>query len=58
MSATTIDNVRDAPSIVKEFSADLQAVEPILQNLHKALRGERFFSNYFERSDKVCGRKL
>ena len=36
--AKTIDNVRDAPSTVKDISADLRAVEPVLRNLEKALQ--------------------
>lgn len=37
--AKTIDDVREAPSIIKDISADLWAVEPVLQNLKKALQG-------------------
>ena len=28
--ATTIDNIRDAPGAVKDISADLRAVRPVL----------------------------
>lgn len=36
--AKTIDNVKDAPGTVKDISADLRAVEPVLQNLKDALQ--------------------
>lgn len=36
----TIDNVSDAPSIVKDISADIHAVEPVLQSLDRALQGD------------------
>jgi hypothetical protein len=36
--AKTIDNVKDAPDTVRSISSDLQAVEPVLQNLDKALQ--------------------
>ncbi|PZD22954.1 hypothetical protein A1F96_10685 [Pyrenophora tritici-repentis] len=36
--AKTIDNVKDAPDTVRSVSIDLQAVEPVLQNLDKALQ--------------------
>ncbi|RYN82212.1 hypothetical protein AA0119_g13442 [Alternaria tenuissima] len=36
--AKTIDNVKDAPNTVRSVSTDLQAVEPVLQNLEKALQ--------------------
>jgi len=38
--AKTIDNVRDAPSTVKDISSDLRAIEPVLQNLNRALQGD------------------
>ena len=34
----TIDNVKDAPGAVRDISADLRAVEPVLQNLKDALQ--------------------
>lgn len=36
--AKTIDNIKGAPSAVKDISADLRAVEPVLQNLKDALQ--------------------
>lgn len=36
--ATTIDNIRDAPGAVKDISADLRAVRPVLQDLKDALQ--------------------
>ncbi|RYN76416.1 hypothetical protein AA0119_g13577 [Alternaria tenuissima] len=36
--AKTIDNVKDAPDTVRSVGTDLQAVEPVLQNLDKALQ--------------------
>jgi hypothetical protein len=38
--AKTIDNVEDAPSLVKDISADLRAVEPVLQSLDRALHSD------------------
>jgi hypothetical protein len=38
--AKTIDNVKDAPGTVKDISADLRAVEPVLQSLNKALQDD------------------
>lgn len=38
--AKTIDNVRDAPSTIKDISADLRAIDPVLQNLDRALQGD------------------
>ena len=35
--AKTIDNVKDAPGTVKDISADLRTVKPVLQSLKKAL---------------------
>ena len=34
----TLDNVKDAPGTVRDISADLRAVEPMLQNLKDALQ--------------------
>jgi hypothetical protein len=36
--AKTIDNVKDVPVTVRSVSTDLQAVQPVLQNLDKALQ--------------------
>ncbi len=36
----TIDNVRDAPSAIKGISADLHAMEPVLQNLDRELQSD------------------
>lgn len=36
--AKAIDNVKDAPDTIKDISADLRAVELVLQNLSKALQ--------------------
>jgi hypothetical protein len=36
----TIDNVKDVPDAIKSIRVDLQAVEPILRNLHTALQGD------------------
>lgn len=37
--AKTIDNVKDAPVTMKNISADLRTVEPILQSLKRELQG-------------------
>jgi hypothetical protein len=34
----TIDNIKDVPDTIKSVRADLQAVEPVLCNLHTALQ--------------------
>jgi hypothetical protein len=34
----TIDNTKDVPDTIKSVRADLQAVEPVLHNLHTALQ--------------------
>jgi hypothetical protein len=36
--ARTIDNIKDAPDTVKNISADLRAIQPVLKNLDKALQ--------------------
>ncbi|KAF7502471.1 hypothetical protein GJ744_005686 [Endocarpon pusillum] len=36
--AKTINNVKDAPDTIKDISADLRAVEPVLQNLSQTLQ--------------------
>ena len=38
--AKTIGDIKDVPDIVKSIRADLQAIEPVLRNLNKALQGD------------------
>jgi hypothetical protein len=38
--AKTISDIKDVPDTIKSIRADLQAVEPILRNLSKALQGD------------------
>src|SRR5947208_9673826 len=38
--AKTIDTIKDVPDTIKSIRADLQAVEPVLHHLNKALQGD------------------
>ena len=37
---TTIDNIKDIPTALGNIRSDLQAVEPVLQELHTVLESE------------------
>jgi hypothetical protein len=57
--AKTIANVKDAPSILKDISADVRAVESVLQNLDRALQDDSsqiIFSEQIRRAVENCDR--
>jgi hypothetical protein len=57
--AKTIGNVKDAPDTVRSVGTDLQAVEPVLQNLDKALQDgttQFILSNQIKYAVENCDR--
>jgi hypothetical protein len=57
--AKTIDNIKGAPETIKDISADLRAVQPVLQNLEKALQdnsSQILLSSQIQHAVKNCER--
>jgi hypothetical protein len=57
--AKTIENVRDAPSTVTDISADLRAVETVLQKLDNAPQGDSsqtILSDHIRHAVENCDR--
>jgi hypothetical protein len=55
----TIDNIRDAPSTIRDVTTDVRAVESVLQNLEKALNdgsSQIILSSQIEYAVKNCER--